>query len=257
MDVLLPGITYDLEAWVRFAPDQPAGDIWITLQADSAFQTIAQNTGLSNGEFRQVSATITMPPNTLTTGLLYFETAYVAPPATGNVSTFYVDDISVTQAEQLEVADLLPIKDTLDFPVGVAIDSRETGGAQASTVTRHFEQVTAENSMKPEAFYNAQQQFISPSDAVHVMNFARDEELRVWGHTLVWHAQTPAWFFQNAQGAPLSTSAEDQAILTRPHARPHLRGRRLYADQYGLYGDGNPIVAFDVVNEVVNGLEHH
>lgn len=251
IDTLLPGLTYDLTAWVRFAPEQPAGDIWITLQADSAFQTIAQNTGLSNGEFRQVSATITMPPNELSTGLLYFETAYVAPPATGNTSTFYIDAIEVVQAEQLVVADLQPIKDTLDFPVGVAIDSRETGGAQAGTVTRHFEQVTAENSMKPEAFYNGQRQFISPTDAIQVMNFARDNELRVWGHTLVWHAQTPAFFFQNAEGAPLSTSDEDKQIL-RDRMREHIFNvAELYADEYGLYGDTNPIVAFDVVNEVV------
>lgn len=251
IDTLLPGLTYDLTAWVRFAPEQPAGDIWITLQADSAFQTIAQNTGLSNGEFRQVSATITMPPNALSTGLLYFETAYVAPPATGNTSTFYIDAIEVVQAEQLVVADLEPIKNTLDFPVGVAIDSRETGGAQAGTVTRHFEQVTAENSMKPEAFYNGQQEFISPTDAIQVMNFARDNDLRVWGHTLVWHAQTPAFFFQNAEGAPLTTSDEDKQIL-RDRMREHIFNvAELYADEYGLYGDTNPIVAFDVVNEVV------
>lgn len=251
IDVLLPGITYEIEAWVRFAPNQPAGDIWVTLQADSAFQTIAQNTGLSNGEFRQVSATVTMPPNALTTGLLYFETAYVAPPATGNISTFYIDDITVTQAEELTVADVLPIKNTTDFPVGVAIDSRETGGAQAGTVVRHFDQVSAENSMKPEAFYNNNRDFIAPGDATQVMNFARDNGLRVWGHTLVWHAQTPAWFFQTAEGQPLSTSDADKQIL-RDRMRTHIFAvAELYADEYGPYGGGNPIVAWDVVNEVV------
>lgn len=250
IDTLLPGISYELSAWVRFAPGQPAGDIWMTLQADSAFQTIAQFTGLSNGEFRQVEATITMPPNALGTGLLYFETAF-AQGATGNTSTFYIDAIEVVQAEQLVVADLEPIKNTLDFPVGVAIDSRETGGAQAGTVTRHFEQVTAENSMKPEAFYNGQQQFISPTDAIQVMNFARDNDLRVWGHTLVWHAQTPAFFFQTAEGAPLTTSDTDKQIL-RDRMREHIFNvAELYADEYGLYGDTNPIVAFDVVNEVI------
>ncbi len=251
IDVLLPGITYEIEAWVRFAPNQPAGDIWVTLQADSAFQTIAQNTGLSNGEFRQVSATVTMPPNALTTGLLYFETAYVAPPATGNITTFYIDDITVTQAEELTVADVLPIKNTTDFPVGVAIDSRETGGAQAGTVVRHFDQVSAENSMKPEAFYNNNRDFIAPGDATQVMNFARDNDLRVWGHTLVWHAQTPAWFFQTAEGQPLSTSDADKQIL-RDRMRTHIFAvAELYADEYGPYGGGNPIVAWDVVNEVI------
>ena len=250
--LLLPGITYDLSAWVRFAAGQPAGDIWVTLQADSSFLTQAQVTGLSNGEWREVTASFTMPPNALSTGLLYFETAYVPPPATGNTTTFYVDDVTITQAEELTIEeDLTPIKSTVDFPAGVAIDSRETGGAQSDLVNLHFEQVTAENSMKPEAFYNNAREFIAPGDATTVMDFAAENDLRVWGHTLVWHSQTPAWFFQTAEGAPLTTSETDQQIL-RDRMREHIFSvAELYADEYGLYGDGNPIVAFDVVNEVI------
>ena len=250
--LLLPGITYDLSAWVRFAAGEPAGDIWVTLQADSSFLTQAQVTGLSNGEWREVTASFTMPPNALSTGLLYFETAYVAPPATGNTTTFYVDDVTITQAEELTIDEsLTPIKSTVDFPAGVAIDSRETGGAQSDLVNLHFEQVTAENSMKPEAFYNNAREFIAPGDATAVMDFAAENDLRVWGHTLVWHSQTPAWFFQDSEGAPLTTSETDQQTL-RDRMRQHIFSvAELYAEEYGLYGDGNPIVAFDVVNEVV------
>lgn len=249
---LLPGITYELSAWVRFAPGQPAGDIWVTLQADSSFLTQAQVTGLSNGEWREVAASITMPAGELATGLLYFETAYVAPPATGNVSTFYVDDVTITQAEELVVQEITPIKDTVPFPIGVAIDSRETAGAQAQIVNRHFEQVSSENFMKPEAFYNADREFSPNAEGDLLMDFAAENDLRVWGHTLVWHAQTPAWFFQNAEGAPLTTSEADRQVL-RDRMRQHIFDvAGYYAETHGLYGGGNPIVAFDVVNEVVN-----
>lgn len=248
---LLPGITYDLSAWVRFAAGQPVGDIWVTLQADSAFLTQAQVTGLSSGEWREVAASITMPAGELETGLLYFETAYDGGAA-GNTSTFYVDDVSITQAEQLVVQELTPIKDTVPFPIGVAIDSRETSGAQAELVNRHFEQVSSENFMKPEAFYNAEREFTPNAEGDLLMDFAADNDLRVWGHTLVWHAQTPAWFFQNAEGAPLSTSDADKQAL-RDRMRQHIFDvAGYYAGTHGLYGAENPIVAFDVVNEVVN-----
>lgn len=248
---LLPGVTYDLSAWVRFAAGQPVGDIWVTLQADSAFLTQAQVTGLSSGEWREVAASITMPAGELETGLLYFETAYDGGAA-GNTSTFYIDDISLTQAEELVIQELTPIKDTVDFPVGVAIDSRETGGAQAQLVNRHFEQVSSENFMKPEAFYNAEREFTPNAEGDLLMDFAADNDLRVWGHTLVWHAQTPAWFFQNAEGAPLSTSDADKQAL-RDRMRQHIFDvAGYYAGTHGLYGAENPIVAFDVVNEVVN-----
>lgn len=247
---LLPGITYELSAWVRFAAGQPAGDIWVTLQADSAFLTQAQVTGLSNGEWREVTASITMPAGELATGLLYFETAYDGG-AVGNTSTFYVDDVTITQAEELVVQELTPIKDTVDFPIGVAIDSRETGGAQAQLVNRHFEQVSSENFMKPEAFYTAEREFSPNAEGDLLMDFEAENDLRVWGHTLVWHAQTPAWFFQNAEGAPLTTSEADRQVL-RDRMRQHIFDvAGYYAETHGLYGGGNPIVAFDVVNEVV------
>ncbi len=249
---LLPGVTYDLSAWVRFAPGQTAGDVWVTLQADSSFQTVAQATGFTNNGWTELTASVTMPTSELTTGLLYFETAYVAPPATGNISTFYVDDISVTQAEELVIQELEPIKDTVPFPVGVAIDSRETAGAQSQLVQRHFDQLSSENFMKPEAFYTAQGEFSPSPEGDLLMQYALDNGNRVWGHTLVWHAQTPAFFFQDESGAPLTDSEADQAILAE-RMRTHIYSvAEYYATEFGEYGAENPIIAFDVVNEVVN-----
>ncbi|CAL8976807.1 hypothetical protein TESS_TESS_01178 [Tessaracoccus sp. O5.2] len=37
------------------------------------------------------------------------------------------------------------------MPVGVAIDQRETSGAAADLLTTHFDRITPENHMKPEA----------------------------------------------------------------------------------------------------------
>ena len=84
------------------------------------------------------------------------------------------------------------------------------------------------------------------------MTYAQDNDLRVYGHMLVWHSQTPAWFFQDDAGTPLTTSAADQQVL-RDRLRTHIFDVAEYlSDTYGEFGtDTNPLVACDVVNEVV------
>jgi endo-1,4-beta-xylanase len=172
--------------------------------------------------------------------------------ATGNTSDFLVDDIVVRVPEPAVIEDLTGIHETVDFPLGVAIDSRETAGSPSELLLRHFDQVTAENHMKPEAWYDAERNFAPHAQADAIMQFAQENELRVYGHVLVWHNQTPAWFFQNAAGEPLTNSPADQQIL-RDRLRTHIFAIAEYlSNTYGRFGsDTNPLVAWDVVNEVV------
>jgi endo-1,4-beta-xylanase len=151
------------------------------------------------------------------------------------------------------VQDLTPIKDTVDFPVGVAIDSRETVGAGSELLLKHFNQVTPENYMKPEAWYDANGDWAPSSEIATLMDFAKANNLRVYGHVLVWHSQTPAWFFNKSatDDTPLTSSEEDKQIL-RDRLQEHINNVADYLAQWGDFGDDNPIKAFDVVNEVVN-----
>jgi endo-1,4-beta-xylanase len=151
------------------------------------------------------------------------------------------------------VEDLTGLKETVDFPMGVAIDSRETSGTAAELLNRHFGQITPENHMKPEAWYDADRALRRHPEATALMDFARANDLKVYGHVLVWHSQTPAWFFQDDAGDPLPADEAGRAVL-RERLRGHIFGvaENLSAD-YGLFGsDTNPLVAFDVVNEVVS-----
>ncbi len=103
-------------------------------------------------------------------------------------------------------------------------------------IARHFWALTAENAMKwgsvqrdPGVFDFAQ------ADAL--MDFAQRQGLQVYGHTLVWHQQTPAWAASDAQGKPLP---REQALANlRAHMTTVLeryRGR---------------VLAWDVVNEAI------
>jgi endo-1,4-beta-xylanase len=230
--------TYKVTAWVRFGAGQPAAPVWLSLQRDyqgaTTFSTLAQFADVTNSGWTQVRASF--PLAAFDSGLLYFETDYNGT----NTSDLYFDDIQVSVPEPAEIQDITPIKDTLDVPVGVAIDSRETTGVAAELLLRHFDQITGENYMKPEAWYDANGQFRPNPEAVALMDFAEANDLSVYGHVLVWHSQTPAFFFQAADGTPLTTSEGDKQIL-RDRLREHVFNvAEWLATEYGEFGGGNP-----------------
>lgn len=245
------GVTYDISAWVKMATGEDADDIWLSMQrvndGANSFDTVGQFSGITSGQWHEVTASYTMA--SADTALLYFETSY----NTGGPGSFLVDDVTIRSQDPREIEDLTPLKDTVDFPLGVAIDSRETIGAPAELTLRHFDQITAENHMKVEAWYDDEQNFGIHPEAVELMNFAQANDLRVYGHVLVWHSQTPAWFFTDDAGEPLTTSEADQQIM-RDRLRTHIFAvAEVLADGWGEFGsDTNPLVAWDVVNEVVS-----
>ncbi|AVT37275.1 hypothetical protein C6W10_13290 [Plantactinospora sp. BB1] len=247
------GVTYEFSAWLRFAEGQPTDQIWLSLASTSggsqSFSTLAQFDGITNTGWTEVTASFTMPA--ADSALLYFESRW-QDGETGNTSDFLLDDVVVRVPQPPVIEDLTPIHETTDFPVGVAIDSRETVGAAAQLLTRHFNHITPENHMKPEAWYDAERTFRPHDQAIALMDFARANNLGLYGHVLVWHSQTPAWFFQDEAGAPLSTSAAHQQVL-RDRLRTHVFAvAESLSDRYGPFGSAtNPMRAFDVVNEVV------
>jgi endo-1,4-beta-xylanase len=247
------GVNYTLTAWARFAPGQETDELWLSLASttgtSTAFATLSRFTNVTNDGWNQVTASFTVPAADVS--LLYFETRWDNDQPL-NTSDFYVDDVVLEIPPPPVVQPLPPLKNTLDFPIGTAIDSRETTGAPSELLLRHFDQITPENHMKPDAWYDADGNFRPHSEAIAIMDYAKAHNLRVYGHVLVWHSQVPPWFFQDAAGNPLTNSAADQEIL-RTRLKSHIDNVSDWlADNYGQFGAGNPIVAFDVVNEVVS-----
>ncbi|HWV79726.1 MAG TPA: endo-1,4-beta-xylanase [Isoptericola sp.] len=249
------GGDYDVEAWVKLpAGTSGSAPVHFTVQETSAdgdaYTWVGEAVDATADGWVRVGGTYTMPSD-LTAAQLYVEAA----PVDGVHPSFLVDDLVVTGAERTTppVQDLTGVKDTVDFPLGVAIDQRETTGDASDLLLRHFDQITAENDMKVEAWYDAEHQFRPSANAGTLLDYAVAHDLRVYGHVLAWHSQTPEWFFQADDGTPLTTSAADQEVL-RERLRTHIFSvAQWMADTYGEFGGGeNPLVAFDVVNEVVN-----
>jgi len=255
---LKAGVKYTIDARLKFADGQDAGDMTLSFHQQLAdaqnWINLTSISGVTNSGWTDVNASFTL--DEFDSGEVYFETKYQGK----NVSDFLLDSVTITQAEALAVQDLPGIKEAVDFPLGVAIDNRETSGAAADLLTRHFGQITGENHMKPEAWYSedATHTFGLNPQAADLMAFAQDNDLRMYGHVLVWHSQTPDWFFQDDSGRQLTNSDADQAFM-RDRMRNHINNvAKALSDDYGLFGSAtNPLVAFDVVNEVVaDGTEN-
>ena len=249
-EIVESSVTYDVTAWVKMAAGEEPDDLWLSMQRTNegadAFDTLGQFANVGSSSWTQVETSFTMAD--AETAYLYFETSY----NTGGPGSFLVDDITI-RSRDVQVEPLTPLMDTVDFPLGVAIDSRDTVGSSGELTLRHFNQVTAENHMKVEAWYDEERNFRMHPEAVAVMDFAQENDLRVYGHVLLWHSQTPEWFFQNDAGEPLSDSDADKQFL-RDRLRTHIFDiAETISDQYGDFGsETNPLVAWDVVNEVIS-----
>ena len=126
------------------------------------------------------------------------------------------------------------------FRIGTAVTPTITSGADKASqdiVINHFNSITVENVMKA-ALINPQPGVFNFKPADDFVAFGEKHNMFIIGHTLVWHNQTPAWFFTNAQGKP--NSKEEQIERLRSHIQT-VAGR--YAGR---------VHAWDVVNEVID-----
>lgn len=254
--LLTAGATYTVSAQVRYAEGATVDPLVFsaehTVEGKTNYSNLVTFDSVKASGWTEVSGKFKMPEfDSGSAAYIYFESKYQS----GNTSDFYVDDISISQVTQQPIqTELTPLKNTVgDMNFGVAIDERETAGAAGDLVKLHFNQITAENHMKPEAWYDDSQNFSLNSQAKALMDFAAANDIDYYGHVLTWHSQTPDWFFQDSAGNALTSSATDQEIL-KTRLRTHIENiAKTLSQSYGLFGSPtNPLVAWDVVNEVVS-----
>ncbi|QEF97989.1 Endo-1,4-beta-xylanase A [Stieleria maiorica] len=90
------------------------------------------------------------------------------------------------------------IKDAFkdSFLVGMAGDlPSRYSEEELKLAAEHFAAITPENCMKPERVHPAEDRWdFQRTDAL--VEWAEKNDMTIHGHTLVWHAQTPNWFFE-------------------------------------------------------------
>src|SRR5690606_1901219 len=88
--------------------------------------------------------------------------------------------------------------------IGAAVSAPHVDDpVHAAMIVRQFDVLTAGNEMKPDALQKVKGQFTFER-ADKIVQFAESHGLKVVGHTLLWHNQTPKWMFEDAEGQPLS-----------------------------------------------------
>lgn len=132
-----------------------------------------------------------------------------------------------------------PLKAAASFPVGCAVSAgRLAQPAEAALLLRNFSQVTAEWEMKMEYILRDDGGFrFDAPDAIAA--FARDHGLRLFGHTLVWHAQRPQAFVRlDGQGAAFARAYRNYILAVAGRYRGQAVGWDVVNEAVAEDGDG-------------------
>ncbi|MBN2222748.1 MAG: endo-1,4-beta-xylanase, partial [Vallitaleaceae bacterium] len=221
-------------------------EIYLTMQkkvdAEDTSYTRLATAATKSGEWTKVNTSYSYTDaGTINELVLYFEAEVGLD--------FYLDDVSIsTSADEVvpEIQkDLVGIKELYEdhFSIGVAIpDQALSNELMKELVIKHFNSITAENSMKPEAMLDASnrgQIRFNVSDLYD--QFASENNMGLRGHTLVWHSQTPDWFFKE-------DFQDDGALVTREVMLERMENYiKVVAEHY----KNTSVYAWDVVNEAV------
>ncbi|MEE3469731.1 MAG: endo-1,4-beta-xylanase [Butyrivibrio hungatei] len=143
-------------------------------------------------------------------------------------------------------------------------------GNQLNILKKHYNSITLENEMKPDALLGGSPRLISVSEAkskgyyipdgyresnVPQINFGTIDEvmkicsqngLGMRAHTLVWHSQTPSWFFRSNYGGN-NGFVNQQTMDARLEMYVKTVMNHVYSSQYG-----GCVYAWDVANEVIH-----
>ena len=123
------------------------------------------------------------------------------------------------------------------FPIGVAVSPQALlNPAESALILQQFNSLTPENDMKMGPIHPEENRYNwGPADAI--VNYAQAHQLRVRGHALCWHEQTPPWLFRNAEGQQASRAL----LIKRLHDHIDAVVKRYKGKIY----------AWDVVNEAI------
>jgi endo-1,4-beta-xylanase len=156
------------------------------------------------------------------------------------------------EPDQPEFDDNIILHTKWPFALGVAVPGAATSNTTSThnnalntnsrqhQFLKHFNVVVAENEMKPDQ--------IMPTTATGsyrwtnadaLVNYAKANDKRIRGHVLIWHDQTPSWFFS---GSGVSGRATKEQLYQR--MENHIK---TVFEKYG-----GTIDTWDVVNEAVN-----
>jgi len=264
------GMTYTFGVWIKYVGDSYSNthNFSLQLQYSDGVSDNYKNIKTSaetKGNWTYLEGTYTMPTDAADINL-YVETQYNTSPSAQDLMDFYIDDFTAIPADLPEIeTNIASLKDVYKnyFKLG--------GAAQASEVAikpgkelflKHYNSITFGNELKPDAVldYDATVAYMeeNPGDEVNpqvnirsartLMEFAQANNIPVRGHTLVWHNQTPDWFFRVGYSKETSAAWASKEVMLQ---RLENYIKNLMQLIESTYPDVE-FYAWDVVNEAVD-----
>jgi endo-1,4-beta-xylanase len=123
------------------------------------------------------------------------------------------------------------------FTMGVAVSPMSLKTDEARLIVQQFNSMTPENAMKMGPIHPKENEYYW-KDADSIVAFAQQHKIKLRGHCLCWHNQTPNWLFKDKDGKKVSK----EVLLQR--LKDHIT---TVVKRYK-----GKIYAWDVVNEAIS-----
>ncbi len=221
-----------------------------TVDGETKYSNLVQN--LNGSDWQSVKDVKISFTDEMEGVYVYFE---------GGSDDLYVDSFVIKEVPQVEIEKDIPSLSAIyanDFKVGTAITPDNLASRPfMDLVSKHFgESITVGNEMKPENVlnFNATQAYmeetgddenpqVSFAAAKPILNYCQKNNIPVRVHTLVWHSQTPLWFFKENYDEKGEYVSKEKMLK-----RMENYIKNYFAELTKLYPDID-FYACDVVNE--------
>ncbi|MBP1755652.1 MAG: hypothetical protein H6Q59_2050 [Firmicutes bacterium] len=178
-----------------------------------------------------------------------------------NTTSFYVKNIRIEEvvyhpSEVLSYPSLYQLADKYNFYLGTVISEDTLSSSPfRQVVKKHFNSMTAENEMKATRLLDHEKSMINAksgngmpcldfSKADIIMDFAAANNIRMRGHTLIYQAATPDWFFR--EGYKSDSKYVDRSVMLNRMENYIMQVVTHFEKKYP-----EVIYAWDVVNEAI------
>ena len=274
--VLNAGNYYRFSGWVKFKgeyksssetieyPQTQKFSMYLQYQKDGKenYYEIASSTA-NIGEWTYIEGEYTLP-ETAANFVVYFQTGYKpdASVKTVDLMDFYLDNVAAEVLPPPAIEEDIPslCEAYSDyFKIGCASTATELQtNATKDLILKHYNSLTLGNELKPDSTLNQKlsQAYaaangddtnpqVSLANAATLLEFAEKNNIPVRGHVLVWHSQTPDWFFKENFETDGAWVSEEKMLLRLENYIKNIMAA--IKEQYPNLN----VYAWDVVNEAV------
>lgn len=203
--ILESGKKYVVDAWVK---TPWYSTITLSMQyTDSSGSIHYENVSsvVSQGDWTELSNAKVQIPMNCTNVYLYFE-------CSDTKVNIAIDDFTVYSTPEYQIQKDIPSLQKVYSPYfkfGGAMMNSELGSqATKDLVLKHYNSITFGNELKPDSVLvqskcqelaqsgSETDVAVSIDNARSLLDFCQENNIPVRGHVLVWHSQTPDWFFK-------------------------------------------------------------